>query len=174
MNLGVYRSRLRPFDFVKMGVILVIGLFSTSGCSKNSPFQLHEASAKRELESLAKDHFERRGLFKEGDFFTRLDRRGDEDGKVYQLKNVRIRCGAGFSYLTKADKLNGIDLRTTVILFADGFREKTPIGEWSDWRSGVGPISQLGLTAERRNGVFSFGVSTNAGFFRPPSPSDTW
>ena len=122
----MFRLRLRIFNLVNIGTILAIGLFLTSGCNKNSPFQLHDASAQKELDSLTQDHFGKRGLFKESDFFTHYDRY--RDGKVYHLENVKIRCGAGFSYLTKANKLNGIDLRTTVVLLADGHREKSSIG----------------------------------------------
>lgn len=157
---------------VGKSMIVAICLLCT-GCSENSAFQLHDASARKELGALAHAHFEKHGLFSEGDFFTRFYRRGGGEGKVYHLKNAEMGFAAEFSYLSKADRLNGIDLRTTVLLRGDAYREKAPAGKWSDWHRGVGPVSQLGLRAERRNGVFSLNVSSNADFFRRPSPSET-
>ena len=86
---------------------------------------------------------------------------------TYHFKNATIYPGAGFSYLSEADKLNGIDLRTIVLLRADAYREQGVTG-WSDWKNVGSPASKFALTVERRHGVLKASSRERLKFFSRP------
>ena len=153
-----------PLKLIRV-IILLVAVAHLASCGSHKSASLRD----EEVVALEQQTFEKRGLFQDGDFFTRFDHPDGTTSIVYQLKHVRVRPAIASAALTKADKLNGISLRIMVVLLADGHRTRPIDGEWTKWRDGVGPVSALAVTVERKDDELSASSSTqNAKFFKIP------
>ena len=82
----------------------------------------------------------------------------DHKGKTtrhYELHNVTFKSHPNL-FLTEADKLNGISLKTMSVIKSKSYRDRLPSSnKWSEWKSGSAMVlTWATIHIERKNGVF--------------------